>query len=147
MTSVRVATGRTRFGICEASEAVGKDRDARLEYEPKDRERRQLEREFEEMAKRSSRRERTRVLELGLELATLTFRDLVCVAEGAREAVLATDRIDTLASAAQARDPRRLREAAERCEDVRQSLELNPNEELALSALTIRLARLVGAPG
>src|SRR4051794_9821929 len=119
----------------------------RLEYEPKDRERRSLEKEFEEMAKRSGRRERTRVLELGLELATLTFRDLVCVAEGAPEAVLATDRIEALAPAAQARDARRLREAAELCEDTRQSLQLNVQEDLALTSLSLRLRRLVGSPG
>jgi DNA polymerase-3 subunit delta' len=135
----------------EARESAEKEiavrRDERLELEPKDRERRALEKEFEEMGKRAGRRERTRVLELGLELATLTFRDLVCVAEGARDAVLATDRIDTLVPAAQARDPRRLREAAELCEETRQSLELNVQEDLALTALSLRLRRLVGSPG
>lgn len=130
-----------------AVKLVEAKRDKRLEYEPKDRERRSLEKEYEEMGKRSGRRERTRVLELGLELATLTFRDLVCVAEGARQAVLATDRIDALAPAAQARDPRRLREAAELCEDTRQSLQLNVQEDLALTSLSLRLRRLVGSPG
>lgn len=130
-----------------AEQEVADQRDRRLEYEPKDRERRALEKEFEESAKRSGRRARTRTLELGLELATLTFRDLVCLAEGAREAVLATDRIDALASAAATRDPRPLREAAELCEDARQSLQLNVQEDLALTALSLRLRRLVGAPG
>ena len=51
-----------------------------------------------------------------------------------------------LAGDARARDPRRLREAAERCEDVRLSLELNVTEDLALSALGLRLAALAGAP-
>ena len=37
-------------------------------------------------------------------------------------------------------------QAVERCEDARLSLELNVTEELALSALTLRLARLVGSP-
>src|SRR5205085_8534873 len=99
-----------------AEDEVAGEKARRLELEPKDRERRALERDFDETAKRAGRRARTHVLDLGLELATLTFRDLVCVAEGAREAVLATDRIDALAPAAQARDPRRLREAAELCE-------------------------------
>ena len=49
-------------------------------------------------------------------------------------------------SDARGRDPRRLREAAERCEDARQALELNVSEDLALSALGLRLAALVGAP-
>ena len=68
------------------------------------------------------------------------------MAEGADEAVLGSDRAAALAGAARGRDSRRLREAAERCEDLRQALELNVNEELALSALGFRLANLVGAP-
>ena len=66
---------------------------------------------------------------------------------GAPEAVLASDRAAALAERAAARDPRRLREAAERCEDVRQALELNVSEDLALSALGLRLAALAGSPG
>jgi DNA polymerase-3 subunit delta' len=131
----------------EAEDELERAKQDRLELEPKGRERRAVERELDEAAKREGRRARTEVLDLGLDLAALSFRDLVCVAEGAADAVLATDRMNDLSAAARGRDPRRLREAAERCEDVRQSLELNPNEELALSALTIRLARLVGAPG
>jgi DNA polymerase-3 subunit delta' len=131
----------------EAEKQIEEKKAERLELEPKDRERRALEKEFDETAKRAGRRARTHVLELGLELATLTFRDLVAVAEGARDAVLATDRIDALASAAQARDPRRLRQAAELCEDTRQSLQLNVQEDLALTSLSLRLRRLVGSPG
>jgi DNA polymerase III subunit delta' len=130
-----------------AEDEIADRKAKRLELEPKDRERRALEKEFDETAKRAGRRARTQVLELGLELATLTFRDLVCVAEGARDAVLATDRIDSLAPAAQARDPRRLRQAAELCEDTRQSLQLNVQEDLALTSLSLRLRRLVGSPG
>jgi DNA polymerase-3 subunit delta' len=143
----RALLERAEEARAQAEADIAKKRDERLELEPKDRERRALEKEFEEMAKRAGRRERTRVLDLGLELATLTFRDLVCMAEGAREAVLATDRIDALAPAAQARDARRLREAAELCEDVRQSLQLNVQEDLALTSLSLRLRRLVGSPG
>jgi DNA polymerase-3 subunit delta' len=130
-----------------AEEELDEERKKRLEYEPKDRERRALEREFDEEAKRRGRRRHTAVLDLGLELATITFRDLLCLAEGAPEAVLATDRAGTLAPAAQARDARRLRQAAELCEDTRQSLQLNVQEDLALAALSLRLTRLVGSPG
>ena len=101
---------------------------------------------IEEAAKRDGRRARAEVLDLGLTLAAIGFRDLICVAEGADEAVLGSDRAAALAGAARGRDSRRLREAAERCEDLRQALELNVNEELALSALGFRLANLVGAP-
>ncbi len=86
------------------------------------------------------------MLDLALTLTGLAFRDLVCLAEDAGGAVLATDRATALAEHARGRDPRRLREAAERCEDVRQALELNVSEDLALSALGLRLAALAGAP-
>jgi DNA polymerase-3 subunit delta' len=131
---------------CDAAqEEVARTALARLENEPKGRDRKAIEREFEETAKRDGRRARTEVLELGLELMALSFRDLLCLAEGADGAVLASDRAPELAAAARGRDPRRLREAIERCEDARQSLELNVTEDLALTALTLRLERLVGA--
>ena len=85
------------------------------------------------------------VPEEGETLTALTFRDLICLAEDASDAVLAADRAPALAEQARSRDPRRLREAAERCEEVRQSLELNVTEDLALSALGFRLAALAGA--
>jgi hypothetical protein len=56
--------------------------------------------------------------------------------------VLGTDRIGTLASAAEGRDPVKLRQAAERCEEARSNLELNVSEDLALSALSFRLREL-----
>jgi len=130
----------------EAEEATVRAWTDRLELEPKGRERRALERELEEAARRDGRRARTEMLDLGLTLAALGFRDLVCLAEGAHDALLAADRGADLASRARGRDPRRLREAAERCEDVRQALELNVAEDLALSALGFRLAALVGSP-
>jgi DNA polymerase-3 subunit delta' len=130
----------------EAEEATVRAFTDRLELEPKGRERRALERELEEAARRDGRRARTEMLDLGMTLAALGFRDLLCLAEGADGAVLAAARREDLASRARGRDPRRLREAAERCEDVRQALELNVAEDLALSALGFRLAALVGSP-
>jgi DNA polymerase-3 subunit delta' len=130
----------------EAEDAAAAERAERLELEPKGRERRTIERELEEAAKRDGRRARTEVLDLALSLTGLAFRDLVCLAEEAPEAVLADDRSGALAEQARGRDPRRLREAAERCEDVRQALELNVMEDLALAALGFRLTALVGAP-
>jgi DNA polymerase-3 subunit delta' len=128
-----------------AEEAVALEAKRRLELEPKGRERRTIEKEFEEAAKRDGRRARRESLELSLTLAALTFRDLICIAEEAPEAVLASDRAGALSEQARSRDPRRLREAAERCEDVRQALELNVMEDVALSALGFRLAALAGA--
>ncbi|HET8822335.1 MAG TPA: AAA family ATPase [Thermoleophilaceae bacterium] len=129
----------------EVEETIAAEARKRLELEPKGRERKAIEREFEETAKRDGRRARTQSLDLSLTLATLTFRDLICLAEEAPEAVLAADHASGLAEQARSRDPRRLREAAERCEEVRQSLELNVTEDLALSALGFRLAALAGA--
>ena len=131
----------------EAEEAVAAAAVERLELEPKGRERKAIEKELEEAAKRDGRRARTEVLDLALTLTGLAFRDLVCLAEEAPEAVLASDRAPALAERARSRDPRRLREAAERCEEVRQALELNVSEDLALSALGLRLAALAGSPG
>jgi DNA polymerase III subunit delta' len=128
-----------------AEEAVAEEAKRRLELEPKGRERKAIEKDFEEAAKREARRARRESLELALTLTSLTFRDLICIAEEAPEAVLAADRAPALAEQARSRDPRRLREAAERCEDVRQALELNVMEDVALSALSFRLAALAGA--
>jgi DNA polymerase III subunit delta' len=130
-----------------AEEAVATEGAARLELEPAGRERRAIERDLEEAARRDGRRARTEVLDLALTLTGLAFRDLVCLASEAPEAVLSTDRAGALAEHARGRDPRRLREAAERCEDLRQALELNVMEDLALSALGLRLAALTGSPG
>jgi DNA polymerase-3 subunit delta' len=124
----------------EAAEtAVEERKRERLEQEPRGRERSAMEREFDETAKRDGRRARTEVLELGLELAAIAFRDLVAVSAGADAAVLGTDRIGDLAAAAEGRDATRLREAAECCEETRSAFQLNVTEELALSALTFRL--------
>jgi DNA polymerase III subunit delta' len=129
-----------------AEEVVQAEAEKRLELEPKGRDRRAIERELEEAAKRDGRRARTEVLDLALTLTGLAFRDLVCIAEDAPDAVLASDRAAVLAERARARDSRRLREAAERCEQARQALELNVSEDLALTALGLRLAALAGSP-
>ena len=128
-----------------AEAAVERRKAERLEQEPRGRERSAIEREFDDTAKRDGRRARTEILELGLELAAIAFRDLVAVASGADAAVLGTDRIAQLAPAAAGRDPVRLRRAAECCEDTRRAFQLNVTEELALSALTFRLRELVAA--
>ena len=134
-----------RRAAAEAS--VAAERKERLQSEPKGRDRAALEKGFDEAARRDGRRARTEVLDLGLTLAALAFRDLVCLAEGAPEAALDLGRAEALAAtaSAHAREPRRLLAAAQRCEDVRLSLELNVTEDLALEALGFRLARLVGA--
>jgi DNA polymerase-3 subunit delta' len=136
-----------------AEERVAEEAAARLASEPKGRERNAIEKQFEDAAKRDGRRARTEVLDLGLTLAGLRFRDLLCLGEGADAATLDRAGSEALAAAVPgederpAVDPRRLRAAAERCEDARMSLELNVSEDLALEALGFRLARLVGPAG
>ncbi|MEX1141130.1 MAG: hypothetical protein WD399_06625 [Thermoleophilaceae bacterium] len=127
-----------------AEERIAEEATARLANEPKGRDRGAIEKQFEDAAKRDGRRARTEVLDLGLTLAALRFRDLLCVAEGAEAAVLDPSAASTLAADARL-DPTRLRAAAERCEDARLSLQLNVTEDLALEALGFRLNRLVGA--
>ena len=141
----RPLLGRAEERRDAAERRIAEEAKRRLELEPKGRERKTLEKEFEEMAKRDGRRARTEVLELGLELVALSFRDLLCATEGADEAILATDRCESLASVARGRDARRLRDAVDRCEDTRLSLEVNVTEDLALTALSVRLESLVGA--
>jgi DNA polymerase-3 subunit delta' len=100
---------------------------------------RRRQREGEEVAKRAARRERTAALDLGLELIGAWLRDLVAVAEGAPELVLARDRAAELTSDAESLDPRRARRAAELVLDTRRRLTVNVAEELALEALMFRV--------
>ncbi len=130
-----------------AEEQVATESAARLETEPKGRDRSAIEKQFEDSAKRDGRRARTEVLDLGLSLAALRFRDLICMAENAPEAMHDAVGAEELAIEAGPRDPERMRVAVERCEQTRLSLQLNVTEELALEALGFRLAQLVGAPG
>ena len=129
----------------EAEEGVAAVRDERLRTEPRGRERGALEKGFDEAAKRDGRRARTEVLDLGLTQAALAFRDLICVAEGAPEAALDLERAERLAAGGPPRETRRLRIAAERCEDVRMALAVNVSEDLALEALGYRLAHLLSS--
>jgi len=94
-------------------------------------------------AKRAGRRRRTEVLDLGLELAGSWYRDLAATAAGAEEAVFNRDRLDELRRDAAGLDPSRPRRAVELVEDTRRRLDLNVSEELALEALSFRLAAVL----
>ncbi|HSZ05500.1 MAG TPA: hypothetical protein VK778_09915 [Solirubrobacteraceae bacterium] len=119
------------------------------------KERKRHEREGAEAQRRGERRTRTRTLDLGLRLAELWLRDLLCVREGAPELVYAVDRAERLeqdAGGAEALredaregrglDPVALRRGVELVADTRLSLSLNVSEELALEALAYRLQAL-----
>jgi len=91
-------------------------------------------------AKRAGRRRRTDVLDLGLELVGAWFRDLAATASGAKEVVFNSDLLAEL-DAGPNPDPSPVRRAAELVQDTRRRLDLNVSEELALEALSFRLAQ------
>jgi DNA polymerase-3 subunit delta' len=109
------------------------------------RDRRRAETEHAERARRARRRAETATLDLGLALVELWYRDLACVAWGAPELVLHSDRAEHLASGAEGRDPQSLRAAVELVDETRQRLILNVAEELACEALGYRLERLLAS--
>jgi DNA polymerase-3 subunit delta' len=80
------------------------------------------------------------MLDLALELCAAWFRDLAATASGATEVVFNRDRLADLQARAAGLDPARPRCAAELVQDTRRRLDLNVSEELALEALSFRLA-------
>ncbi|HEU4658243.1 MAG TPA: hypothetical protein VFR97_11995 [Capillimicrobium sp.] len=121
-----------------AAEAEGRTA-AELEYASK-RDRKRVEREGAERAKRAQRRAATAALDLGLQLTGLWLRDLAAIADGAPEVVHNVDRRDALATDAEGRDPHALRAGVDLVDDTRFRLQLNVTDELALEALAYRLA-------
>jgi DNA polymerase-3 subunit delta' len=107
------------------------------------KERRRVENEHAERARRMRRRVETRALDLGLQVAGLWLRDVACVAWGAPELVCHLDRAEAVADDAEGRDPQRARAAVELVEDARRRLRSNVTEELALEALAYRLEALL----
>ncbi|HSZ14059.1 MAG TPA: hypothetical protein VK790_08480 [Solirubrobacteraceae bacterium] len=129
-----------------AGAAAGERAQERLEQELElvpSKERKRYEREGAEARRRGERRTRTRTLDLGLRLAELWLRDVLCVSEGAPELVYAVDRRAQLEQDADGRDAAALRRGVELVADTRLSLALNVSEELALEALAYRLQRLL----
>lgn len=108
-----------------------------------EKERRRAQREGADAAKRAIRRARTGAIDEGLRLTGLWLRDVSCVADGAEPLVYAVDRIDALREDAAGRDVHRLREAVALVDETRAALTLNVGEELAVEALSGRVARLV----
>jgi DNA polymerase-3 subunit delta' len=100
-------------------------------------------RDIADAAKRAGRRRRTDLLDLGLRLSAAWFRDLAAVASGAPELAYNRDRVGQLRSRADGLDPGSARRAAELVQDTRRRLDLNVSEELALEALSFRLAAVL----
>jgi DNA polymerase III subunit delta' len=99
-------------------------------------------RDVADAARRAGRRRRTALLDLGLGLAAAWLRDLAAVASGTAEVVHNRDRFGPLCAQAEGLDLPAARRAAELVVDTRRRLDLNVSEELALEALSFRLAAL-----
>jgi DNA polymerase III subunit delta' len=99
-------------------------------------------RDISDAAKRAGRRRRTELLDLGLRLAAAWFRDLAATASGATEVAYNRDRLAQLQSQGAGLDPNNARKATELVQDTRRRLDLNVSEELALEALSFRLAEV-----
>jgi len=138
--------GRPWTALLEASRAAGaaagEDAEARLEDELElipSKERKRHQREGADARRRVERRARTATLELGLRLAELWLRDLLCVALDAADLIHATDRRDALSEDAARLDADALPRAIELVGATRLSLSVNVSEELALEALAYEL--------
>jgi DNA polymerase III subunit delta' len=104
------------------------------------RDRKRVQGEWSERARRGRRRVETAAVDLGLQLVSLWFADLARLAWDAPELVRNSDRLDELAEDGGV-DPQRLREAIELVEETRQRFQLNVSEDLACEALAYRLER------
>jgi DNA polymerase-3 subunit delta' len=128
-----------------AREALEQEKDAGMKRTARD---------IADAAKRAGRRRRTELLDLGLRLSAAWFRDVAAVAAGAADLAHNRDRLDLLRDESyveppggaehRTRDPNVPRRAVELVEDTRRRLDLNVSEELALEALSFRLATVLG---
>ena len=112
-----------------------------LQYLPK-KEHRRKQTEFTERSRRAARRAETGAIDHALQLAGLWYRDLGCLAAGAGELVLNSDREEALGGDA-IDDGAALREAVDLVEDTRARLPFNVSYDLALQALAYRLEALL----
>ncbi|MBI4896760.1 MAG: AAA family ATPase [Actinobacteria bacterium] len=117
--------------------------EARIEALPKGREKSAAQKEGEQSAHRTARRERAESLDRSLRVAALLLRDLAATAVGAADQVLATDRSESITKAAAGRSVADLIAAAAEVDDTRRALRRNVSEELTLQALSFRLDRLL----
>ena len=137
----QVLLAASRAAGTAAGELAEQELAGRLELLP-GRERKRAEREGLDVRRRSERRARRRTLDLGLRLSELWLRDVLCLCEGAPEAIHALDRAAQLGEDAQGEATARLREAIELTGAARLSLAVNVNEELALEALAYGIEAL-----
>jgi DNA polymerase III subunit delta' len=132
---------QARSAGARAANEVEEALESQLQYAIK-KDHARMRREAGERGKRAARRAQTAALDRGLALIGLWLRDVACVLDGAPELVHHSDRAAQLdADAALGAGAAQLRAGQDLVEETRASLQLNPNEELALDALGSRLAR------
>ena len=141
--------GRPWMELLELAKAAGERSASELERRHGEErefvarsERARHDREHAERVKRAQRRSSAAMLDLGLSLVELWYRDAAIILEHAPELIHATDRLAQLEATAEGRSPRTLHRALELVVDTRERLALNVTEELALEALAYRLAQL-----
>ncbi len=127
-------------GVLAGEEAERRVEDE-LELIPS-KERKRHQREGAESRRRVERRARTETLELGLRLAELWLRDVLCLQLDAAELIHAVDRREQLEQDAGRVPVEALPRAIELVGATRLSLAVNVSEELALEALAYELADL-----
>jgi DNA polymerase-3 subunit delta' len=145
----RTTTGRPWQGLlasakqagAAAGETVERALAEELELLPS-KERKRAEREGLDARRRAERRASRAAIDLALRLGELWLRDVLCLLEGAPEAIFAVDRRPALEEDAAGESSKRLREAIELVEATRMSLAVNVSEELALEALSFRIEAL-----
>jgi DNA polymerase-3 subunit delta' len=128
-----------------AGSLAGEQAEARVEEELElipGKERKRHQREGVEARRRQERRARTETLELGLRLAELWVRDVLCLQLDAPELIHAVDRREQLGEDAERVRVQALPRAIELVGSTRLSLAVNVSEELALEALAYELADL-----
>jgi DNA polymerase-3 subunit delta' len=137
--------------MAEAAAARGKQAGAAVEREAKelgerlpDRERKRIERDAKDDAKRAVRRERTSALDVSLRLCGLWFRDVASVRLGAEAAVHHVDRLAELRQDAEGADAHRMLACVDVVDETRRTLRRNATEDLQLDAMAVRLKVALG---
>jgi DNA polymerase-3 subunit delta' len=124
------------------ADAVGRERDARLESVDDPKDERALRKRYEERAKRESRRAEWDELRLAVDTIALWYHDMLATALGADEAVVNADMSERLSVAAASGAAGHAQRALDTVADVRRSLELNVHPGLAAEALFHRLVQI-----
>ncbi|MGZ4480808.1 MAG: DNA polymerase III subunit [Gaiellales bacterium] len=124
-----------------AAERVAEQRDRALAGIEDQRERKALEKRFEERAKRASRRAEVDELRLAVDTVALWYRDLLSVALGAESAVINSDLAGALQDDSARGAAGELSHVLSAVVETRRSLELNVQPGLAVEAMFHRMRR------